>query len=466
MLNSPAKQVCPLTFLGCLKWLDGNELLSVIEPYRQAILQEGLYSFEEDGRPRYKRVLAGRGKKNGKSLDLVLAAFYYFLAVKDPTNNDAFIVANDKGQAKDDLDLAKKLLEVNPILADEVNVYSEVIERKDGKGLLRIIPAQNVKGQHGKTCRFIGWDEIHAYRDFALFEALAPDPTRVGVMQWITSYSPLIARPGAPLTDLYKMCRDGKALNTLFSWYAADFGTDPNFNELETAEERANPSIASFQPGYLEDQRSLLPSRYYQRLHLNLSGSPEGAILDAGKLDACIIRERRSIAPDPHKKYTGFVDMSGGSGDDACLAVAHVEAKDLTQLDYLDKQVGDPPFNPRDAVRKFAAVLKDYGLATVYGDAYAGETFRRDFEAEGITYKKCKMPKTQIYEAFEPRVNAGSVELLDNPILEVQALSLQYRGSQVDHPPGDHDDFVNAAAGAIHFAARPPGTIRVIPWRM
>ena len=464
--SDTVRQVSPLDFLNALKWIDGNDLLSVIEPYRRSIFNSALYSFREDGTPQYSMALCGRGKKNFKSCDLVLAALYRFLVWESPQGNDSFILANDQDQAGDDLSLAKKLLDVNPSLSQLVKVYSDRIVRRDGLGSLMILPAKDVSGSHGKTYLFCGFDEIHGYKNGDIFEALSPDPTRPDVMTWITSYSPTVALPKAPLTKFFKAGVEGTDPRMFFSWYSGDFGTDPNFNQLETPEERANPSLKSFHPGYLEQQKLRLATHHYRRLHLNMSGSPEGAFLDADKVEAVIVRDRKRLPPDPKRKYTGFVDMSGGSGDDACLGIAHEEAPDLIQLDYIDKQAGTAPFNPRTAVTKFAAVLKDYGLATVYGDAYAGETFRKDFEDEGITYKKCKLPKTQLYETFEPRVNAGSIELLDHPTLEAQALTLTYRGSQVDHQPGGHDDFVNAAAGAIHFAARPPGSIRVLPWRM
>ncbi len=65
-----------------------------------------------------------------------------------------------------------------------------------------------------------------------------------------------------------------------------------------------------------------------------------------------------------------------------------------------------------------------------------------------------------MYEALEPKLNAGEVELLDLPELQEQLLTLVWRGSRIDHLPGDHDDFANAAAGAVSLAtARPPMVI-------
>ena len=112
------------------------------------------------------------------------------------------------------------------------------------------------------------------------------------------------------------------------------------------------------------------------------------------------------------------------------------------------------PFNPRDAVKKFAALLREYGLSRVTGDAYAGQTFGADFEAERIAYSVIGSPKSALYDALEPRLNAGEVELPDVPELQEQLLTRVLRGVRIDHQPGDHDDFANAAAGALWLAAQ------------
>ena len=46
-------------------------------------------------------------------------------------------------------------------------------------------------------------------------------------------------------------------------------------------------------------------------------------------------------------------------------------------------------------------------------------------------------------------MNAGEVELLDVAKLQEQLLGLVWRGSRIDHQSGEHDDFANAAAGAV-----------------
>lgn len=440
----------PFDFFGRLVWLDGRPLMNTIEPYRRSIFESVLYTFEDDRSLRYNMALCGRGKKNWKTSDLVLGLLYRFLVWPSPQGNDCFLVANDEGQANDDLSLAKKLIAANPILDAEVNVRAKDIVRNDGKGTLSIIPARDVAGAHGKTYVAIGFDEIHGYRSHDLFEALAPDPTRSDVLTWVTSYAGIRHAPGIPLFDFLKMGKAGEDPRMFFSWYSGDYTTDGAFADLPP-EERANPSRASWGArDYLAQQKRRLPNHKFRRLHLNLPGAPDGAAFSADHVLAAIQTGRRRLPPEPGIKYAGFVDMSGGSSDDAVLGIAHFDPiRKISVLDLLMSQMGEPPFNPRHAVTKFAALLGEYRLSTVTGDRYAGETFRADFQELGISYEISERTKSEIYDEFEPMLNAGEAELLDITKLQEQLLTLVVRGSKIDHQPGDHDDFANAAAGAV-----------------
>lgn len=444
------KQVSPLAFFSSLVWLDGRPLLTTLEPYRQRDLVRALFSFDTDGRPRFNRVLNGRAKKNWKTSDLVFAALYRLLAWHSTQGNACAIIANDENQAADDLELCKKIIAANPILRRAVTVKQKEIERNDGRGSLVILPARDVVGLHGKTFLFIGYDEIHGYRNYDVLEALTMDPTRLDGLEWITSYASIYNTPGKPLFDLVQTGKRGDDPRMFFSWYAADYTTDPDLQgEDITSEQRANPSMASWNnPGYLEQQKHRLPSHKYRRLHLNLPGMPDGTFYDAERVLACIIPGRRELPPLPDIRYAGFVDMSGGSSDDAVLGIAH-HATGRAVLDCVVAQTGRAPFNPRDAVRKFAGVLKTYGISAVRGDAYAGQTFRADFAEHGVSYSTSTLTKHQIYEALEPKINAGEVELLDIPKVQEQLLGLVARGAKIDHLPGEHDDWVNAVAGAL-----------------
>jgi len=269
--QAPRGHVASLEFFSLLKWIDGRPLLPTVEPYRQHLFAQMFDCFDPDGRLHYNLGLFGRAKKKWKSADLVLAGLYALVANDSPGGKDCFLLANDECQAGDDLSLAKKLHAANPLLQEGLVVRQKRIERRDGRGFLEILPAGDVRGSHGKTARFIGWDEIHGYSSWDILEALQPDPTRLDAQQWITSYASLHHRPGVPLFDLCAAGRAGTDPRMSFSWYAADYCTDPAFANA-TPEDRANPSRASWaDPRYLDQQRSRLPAHKFRRLHLNLT---------------------------------------------------------------------------------------------------------------------------------------------------------------------------------------------------
>jgi len=442
----------PAEFFAPLRWIDGRPLLTTMEPYRLRIFEQVFCETRPDGSPRYNQVLAGRAKKNWKSADLVHGALFVVMVRPSPQGSDVIIVANDEDQAGNDLDLAKKLVDRNPVLADELEILGKEIRRKDGRGSIKIVPAGDAKGAHGKTFAMVGFDEIHAYRNWDLLEALQPDPTRPDALTWITSYDSFFNSPGCPLFDLKKLGMAGTDPRMLFSWYSADFCTDLDFAD-KPPEQRANPSMASWPEGagYIEQQRRRLPTHKFRRLHLNLEGAPAGAFFDPDAIrDALGSYKARS--PISGVLYFAFVDMSGGSADDAVLAIAHVENGKII-VDRVERQLGTAPFNPRDAVKRFVGLMREYGIKAVAGDRYAGETFRADFRGFGISYTVSTFTRSELYEHAEPRINAGEVEFPNLPILEHQLLGLVLRGARIDHVSGEHDDFSNAACGAIFVAS-------------
>jgi hypothetical protein len=466
-----------LRFFSLLRWIDGRPLLDVIEDYRMKLFTRFLDEKDERGWPRYNLLLAGRSKKNAKSLDLCLGSLFALLGNDPPGgwSNECYLLASDEGQAADDLSLVKRLIGASPVLAERLTVGKKVVERDDGRGFLAILPAQDVEGAHGKTYRFCGFDEIHTYRTWDLLEALQLDPTRPEAQQWITSYASLHHKPGVPLFDLMQAGRAGRDPRMLFSWYAADYTTDPEAAALDP-EARANPSRGAWaDAGYLEQQRRRLPSHKFRRLHLNLPGLPEGSAYQPEPVMDAVARGTVGRPPEPGVKYAAFVDMSFGSVDDAVLAIGHKDRDGRAVVDTLVNQGPAAPFDPLLPVKKFSDILSLYGVSRVWGDRLGGETFRTAFREHGVEYLAAEKTTSELYEALEPRLNGRQVVLVDQPLLEQQLLGLIWRGGKIDHVGGEHDDWACAAAGVVEVVLRgavePVGMplaagVRESPWAM
>jgi len=428
----------PLAFFEHLRWIDGEPLLHTIEPYRQDIFTKALFTFRPDGAPRYRRVLNGRAKKTFKTTDGMLSGLYKCLGwdAAGARGNQVYIVASDLGQANDDLDLCKKIVRCNPILAEEVVIKSNVIERKDGHGFIEILPARDAQGLHGKTYLFLVVDELHTQKNYDLLQALELDRTRPDAVQWFASYASMYRHKGVPLVDMQK--QDDPRL--FVSWYAGTIEEAcPSLNTPY------GPTMAD-----IEDARRSLPSWIFRRLYLNLPGQPDDAAFDAEKVESAVVPRRVVLPPDRNRDYTAFCDLSGGGGDDATLGIVY-EDKGIVVLACLVDQGPrtNGTFSPEATVKKFSDILRTYRCTSVTGDRYAAQWPIQAFDKYGITYKPADLNRSQLYAAFEPLLNSGSVELLDHPKLLQQLIGLIRKGEKIDHPPQDHDDHANAAAGAI-----------------
>jgi hypothetical protein len=188
------------------------------------------------------------------------------------------------------------------------------------------------------------------------------------------------------------------------------------------------------------------------------------AFLPLEWIERAIVPNRFELPPLQGFSYEAFTDPSGGApgGDAFTLSIGHREGERLVQ-DVL--RVTKPPFNPQTTVKEYASLLKNYRIATVEGDRYAGEWVAQAFQAEGITYKQSKKTKSDIYLEFEPLLAQGRVELLDNRILFNELRSLERRTGRsgkdsVDHSPRQHDDSANSTAGLMVSLVKPNSTFR------
>ncbi|MBR0797357.1 hypothetical protein JQ615_18375 [Bradyrhizobium jicamae] len=161
--------------------------------------------------------------------------------------------------------------------------------------------------------------------------------------------------------------------------------------------------------------------------------------------------------------YRSFCDPSGGAKDSFTAAVAHCENGESI-LDCLVEIKA--PFNPTDATRQIADVLKSYGQTTTFGDKYAAQWTVDAFARCGITYRHSDRDRSSIYLDVLPLFTSGRCRLLDNRRLVTQFAALERRTSsvgkdRVDHGPGGKDDCCNSAAAALVLAQ--PRTAQQLP---
>jgi hypothetical protein len=101
---------------------------------------------------------------------------------------------------------------------------------------------------------------------------------------------------------------------------------------------------------------------------------------------------------------------------------------------------------------ELAPWLASYRITGVTGDHFAGEFPRELFRKHGIRYQVCKQSKSDLYRDLLPLLNSGHIVLPRNDRLVAQIVGLERRVTRVgkddiSHPPHQHDDLSNAAAG-------------------
>ncbi len=171
-------------------------------------------------------------------------------------------------------------------------------------------------------------------------------------------------------------------------------------------------------------------------------------------VERAVVRGRAELPPLPGVIYRAFVDPASGSGGDRmALAVVHADAADGTAV--LDCLRGfSPPFAPDQVAREFSEVCRAYRIGEIVGDRWGLGWVAARFEEYGLKYAVSERPKSTIYSEFLGPLNSGRFELLDHPQLISELLNLERRVARggrdsIDHPRGFHDDYANAAAGAL-----------------
>ena len=205
--------------------------------------------------------------------------------------------------------------------------------------------------------------------------------------------------------------RRGDDPRMMFSWYSGDYTTDLALIDAKP-ERRANPSMASWgADDYLAQQLRRLPTYKFRRLHLNLPDRPDGARFDGDKVLAAITSGRRRLAWRDGVQFCAFVDMSGVALMTLCSGFPIMTRSAARHFGLFDFADGRASVQPKNCDKEVCGGSRRVSSSPGERDAYAGLTFRRDFEDLGITYEVSSLTKSDLYDEFEPRLNAGEVEL-------------------------------------------------------
>lgn len=386
------------------------------------------------------------GRRGGKTQTAALLAVYeaafndYDSRLSPGEVATVMLLAADRKQARSALRYVTGLMRSNPMLERMiVREDSESIELNN-RTVIEVSTA-SFRSVRGYTVGAVVADEIAFWRSD---ESANPDTEIINALR------PAMATLGGKLIALSSpYARRG----ALWDHYSKHYGKPSDILVAQAASRSMNPTLPEkIIKLALERDPAAAGAEYLAQFRSDVE-----TFVQIEAIEACTVHGRLELPPITGVSYSAFVDPSGGSKDAFTLAIAH-RHDDIMVIDAI--RAIKPPFSPAIVVDEFAQLLKSYRITEVTGDRYGGEFPRELFRKAGINYKLSDRTKSELYRDLLPLLNSGRVELPDSKQLQAELLGLERRTARggrdsIDHAPGQHDDLVNAMAGAVLKANQP-----------
>ena len=382
------------------------------------------------------------GRRGGKSLMLALIAVFLaafcdwspYLAPGERAT--VMVIATDRRQARAIFRYARAFLSRVPLLASLIErETADVLDLSNNISVeIQTASFRSVRGYTlvaGLADELAFWpsEESSASPDVETIAALRPAMATIRGARLLCASTPY-ARRGA-LWNAYKH-HYGKASAALV-WKADTRTMNPTIPmEVITEAEEEDPVNAAAEFG--------------AEFRNDVAGFIDFVVVEAAIDYGVTIRP-----PQPNVQYRSGCDPSGGQHNSFTLAVCHDEGN-LSLLDCLVEIRS--PFNPDEATKQIADVLRSYGLTSTVGDKYAARWVTGAFARESIEYVHADIDRSTAYLNLLPRFMSGQVRSLENRRLVSQFVALERRTSpggrdRVDDGPNGFDDCANAVAVAL-----------------
>jgi hypothetical protein len=417
---------------------------------------------DDDEHEVFRRVAGGRsvpskrvselwclaGRRSGKSrmaaaLGVYFAAFVQHKLAAGEVGM-VLILAGTVDQAKVVFHYVRGFIAASPLLRGEVAVEraSELILKN---GISIGVHSNSFRSIRGRTLCAAIFDEVAFWRDA---ESVSPD------IEVYTAIKPALMTLKGPLIGISSPYRKHGLMH---GKHRDHFGVDGDVLVVQAASTVLNPSLDDED---IAAQRAIDPaaarSEWDAEFRQDIS-----AYLDEEVLEQAVDHGRPlELPPRAGVFYVAHVDAAGGVGADSyTVAISHREDETLV-VDVVRGTAGK--FDPAAVTRQYAALLREYGISRVKGDAYAAEWVAGSWRECGTYYERSELPKSGIYLECIPLFARGLVRLPDHPRL-VHELRLLERHTHrsgrdvVDHGKGAHDDHANAACGSLIGLLRPQG---------
>lgn len=264
----------------------------VLAPWQVDIVRRLLDTVDEHGLRRYRQALITVARRNGKTV--IAACLALFELYYGERGGEIIGAAGDRQQAHLAFDVARRMVEASPALADVTLVYRRQLVVPHRGSTYRVV-SSDAPRQHGINCSFALIDELHAHKDRRLFDALASSGGS-RAQPLVVVVSTATDDPHSVMAEFYDYAvkvRDGivpddALLPVIFS---APLEADP-FDEATWR--LANPALGAFRDltefRIAARQAREIPGRMaaFRALYLNqMYVTAAGGWLDLPAWDAC-----------------------------------------------------------------------------------------------------------------------------------------------------------------------------------
>ena len=248
-------------------------------PLQRQFIRDVFDHYDDSDSRRYRRALFSVPKKWGKTTMGALTGVWHLLFDDTERYREIYSLAGDYDQSRISLKMGQRIIKQSPQLAPLVGRQLYLYDREtvyvgdDQQEHRWRAMASDSPTAHGLNPSVVLVDEGWQLRDYELLEAVSLGPQRRHPLQLWTTYAGLKAQmvTGNPLHDLYERGQSGSDHALYFVWRSG-LGA---YQELPAG---------FIRPGYLDEQRNLLPPNRFTRMHLNEWGAADASFLTEAEI--------------------------------------------------------------------------------------------------------------------------------------------------------------------------------------
>ena len=350
------------------------------------------------------------------------------------------LLAASRSQARVAFDYVCGFLDASPILRQQIlGITSEEVRLKDN--VVIAVHAGSYRTIRGRTLLAVVADETYFWRDET---SAQPD------VEVFRACAPALAASGGIWIGISTGYRK---IGLLYQKWRDHFGHDGD--DVLVVQGPSSLFNSSLDLGMIERATAADPEAAESEWGGGFRGDINAFLSDDVIERAIDCSRPPELPPQQGVRYQCFVDASGGRHDSYTICIGHKDSGGRFVCDVLRGR--EPPFDPQEITREYAALAREYDCLRIKGDAYSADWITSSYRECGATYECAEKNKSELYLEGLPTFSRGLVSLPEHRRLGRELRLLERHVSRagrdrVDHGRGGSDDYANSVFGALHLA--------------